>query len=143
MSMDWNTLINLDPWKYFKLPEEEEQRLRLLFTVKVGPTGMEKLVEGVLLDKSYDDPIGHRDKVVLGIGDAKQMAGVTLFIIGDFIAQYNELGRRYRLPLLPKEIMPFFRYPYHLFQDLNLKNQYKIVKQLNKRFKRGLVIHGI
>jgi len=140
--MNWETLISLDPWKYFNLPDEEEQRLRLLFTVKVGPKGVEKLVEGILLDQSYDDPIGHRDKLIPGIGDAKQMAGAMLFIVGDFIAQYNELGGRYKLPFLPKEIMHFFRYPYHMFQDLNLKNQRQIVKQLNKRFKRGLHIHG-
>jgi len=140
--MNWETLISLDPWKYFNLPDEEEQRLRLLFTIKVGPAGVEKLVNGILLDMSYDDPVGHPEKVVKGIGDAKQMAGAMLFIVGDFIAQYNTLGRRYRLPLLPKEIMPFFRYPYHLFQDLNLKNQRQIVKALNKKYKRGLVIHG-
>lgn len=140
--MDWEKFISLDPWKYFKLPDEEEKRLLLLFAVKVGPRGIEKLVDGILLDMSYDDPVGHADKVVLGIGDTKQMAAAVLFIVGDFIAQYNKLGRRYKLPLLPKEIMNFFRYPYHLFQDLNLKNQYKIVKALNKKYKRGLVIYG-
>ena len=142
MPMDWNALINLDPWKYFNLPEEEEQRLRFLFTVKVGPSGVEKLVDSILFDMSYDDPYRHPDKAICGIGDAKQIAGAMLFIVGDFIAQYNNLGRRYKLPLLPKEIMPFFRYPYHLYQDLNLKNQYKIGKQLNKKYKRGLHIYG-
>lgn len=140
--MDWNTLINLDPWKYFKLPDEEEQRLRVLFTVKVGPTGLEKFVDSILFDMSYDDPYRHPEKAIYGIGDTKQIAGATLFVVGDFIAQYNKLGRRYKLPLLPKEIMGFFRYPYHLFQDLNLKNQYKVIKALNKKYKRGLVIYG-
>ena len=140
--MSWETLINLDPWKYFKLPEEEEQRLRVLFTIKVGPTGLEKFVDSILFDMSHDDPYCHPEKAICGIGDTKQMAGAMLFIIGDFIAQHNKLGRRYKLPLLPKEIMGFFRYPYHLFQDLNLKNQHQIVKALNKKYKRGLHIYG-
>lgn len=139
--MDWGAFAKQDPWAYFNLPPEEEQRLRMLFTVKVGMriTGV---VDSILLDMSYDDPIGHPEKLVKGIGDAKQIAGAMLFIVGDFIAQYHKLGRRYKLPLLPKEIMPFFRYPYHLFQDLNLSNQHKIVKRLNKRYKRGLEIYG-
>ena len=141
--MNLETLINLDPWKYFKLPQEEEDRLRVLFTLKVGSSGLVKLVDSILFDMSYDDPIGHPEKAIYGIGDTKQIAGATLFVVGDFIAQYNNLGWRYKLPLLPKEIMCFFRYPYHLFQDLNLKNQRKIVKALNKKYKRGLPIHGI
>ena len=140
--MNFETLINLDPWKYFNLPQEEEDRLRVLFTLKVGTLGLEKFVDLILFDMSYDDPYRHPEKAICGIGDTKQIAGAMLFIIGDFIAQYNELGRRYKLPLLPKEIMCFFRYPYHLFQDLNLKNQRKIVKALNKKYKRGLAIHG-
>ena len=140
--MSGDNYINSDPWKYFKLPEEEEGRLRMLFTIKVGVGGLEKLVDAILLDMSYDDPTRHPEKAVFGIGDEKQIAGAMLFIVGDFIAQYNTLGNRYKLPLLPKEIMHFFRYPYHLFQDLNLKNQYQVVKKLNKNYKRGLVIHG-
>lgn len=142
MSTDWNNFINQDPWKYFGLPAEEEERLRMLFTTKVGADKLAKFVDSILYDMSYDDPKRHPEKFVPGIGDSKQIAGAMLFIIGDFIAQYNELGRRYKLPLLPKEIMGFFRYPYCEFRDMNLKSQYRIIKTLNKKYKRGLVIYG-
>ena len=141
--IDWDTFINQDPWAYFKLPPEEEKRLRTLFTVKVGPHGMVNLVDSILHDLTHDDPKRHPEKFIPGIGDSKQIAGATLFVIGDFIAQYNELGRRYKLPLLPKEIMGFFRHPYNQFCDLNLKAQHRIVRALNKKYKRGLMIHGI
>jgi len=141
VSIDWKAFVEQDPWAYYKLPQEEEDRLRAVFSAKVGGK-ITVLVDSILLDMTYDDPVHHPERVILGIGSPKQIAGAMLFVVGDFIAQYNKLGRRYKLPLLPKEIMPFFRYPYHLFQDLNRRNQEKIVKQLNKRYKRGLVIHG-
>ena len=140
--IDWTALINQDPWAYFNLPPDEEARLRILFTAKVGPHGMVKFVDSILYDLTYDDPKRHPEKFITGIGDSKQIAGATLFVVGDFIAQYNKLGRRYKLPLLPKEIMGFFRHPYNQFQDLNLKSQYRIVKALNKNYKRGLEIYG-
>ena len=142
MSIDWNNFANQDPWAYFKLPPEEEQRLKVLFTAMVGPLKLPPLVDSILLDMSYDDPVRHPEKAVFGIGDAAQIAGATLYVVGDFIGQYHKLGGRYKVPLLPKEIMPFFRHPYNQFQDMNLQAQYRTVKQLNKNHKRGLVIHG-
>ena len=141
--MNINELITNSPWDYFGLPPEEETRLRGLFTDKVGPLRLPAVVDAILLDMSHDDAIGHRDKVIAGIGNTVQIAAANLFIVGDFIAQYHKLGRRYRVPLLPKEMMGIFRYPYYLFQDLNLNAQRKIVKTLNKKHKRGLVINGI
>ena len=139
--INWDTLINLDPWKYFKLPPEEEMRLCGLFAVKVGPNGLGKLMDRILYDQTFDDPKGNPHKFIPGIGDAKQIAGATLYIVGDFIGQYHKLGWRYKVPLLPKEIMVFFRPPYNEFQDMNLRNQRKVVKALNKKHKRGLSLH--
>jgi len=135
-------MIAEDPWKYFGLPPEEEQRLRELFTKKVGPLRLPAVVDAILLGKEHDDPIGHRDILIPGIGNTIQIAGANLFIVGDFIAQYHKLGRRYKLPLLPKEIMGFFRHPYNLFHDLNLDAQRRVIKSLNKKHKRGLVINA-
>lgn len=141
--MDVNKLIADSPWDYFGLPPGEEQRLRALFTDMVGPLRLPAVVDAILLDPSHDNPLTHPEKVVYGIGNTAQIAAANLFIVGDFIAQYHKLGKRYRLPLLPKEMMGIFRHPYNLFQDLNWNAQSKIIKALNKKHKRGLVIDGI
>ena len=138
--MDINKLRVDSPWDYFGLPPEEEQRLRALFEDKVGPLRLPAVVDAILHDMSRDDPMKHPGQVILGIGNTAQVAAANLFIVGDFIAQYHKLGRRYKLPLLPREIMGIFRHPYNLFQDLNLNNQRRIIKGLNKKYKRGLVI---
>ncbi len=141
--MDVNKLIADSPWDYFGWPSDEEQRLRALFTEKVGPLRLPAVVDAILLDMSHDSPLTHPEKAIYGIGNTAQVAAANLFVVGDFIAQYHKLGRRYRLPLLPREIMGIFRYPYNLFQDLNMNAQSKTIKALNKKHKRGLVIDGI
>lgn len=133
-------LIADSPWSYFGLPSEEETRLRALFENKVGPLRLPAVVDAILHDMTHDRALRNPGQVILGIGNATQIAGANLFIVGDFIAQYHNLGRRYKLPLLPKGIMGFFRHPYNLFQDLNPGNQRRIIKALNKKHKRGLTI---
>jgi len=136
-------LIADNPWDYFGLPPEEEARLRALFEDKVGPLRLPAVVDAILHDMSHDRPRSHPGQVILGIGNATQIAGANLFIVGDFIAQYHKLGRRYKLPLLPTGIMSFFRYPYNQFQDLNPRNQRRVIKALNKKHKRGLIIDNV
>jgi len=141
--MDANELIADNPWDYFGLPPEEETRLRALFEDKVGPLKLPAVVDAILHDLSHDSPRTNPGQVIVGIGNAMQIAGANLFIVGDFIAQYHKLGRRYKLPLLPTGIMGFFRHPYNLFQDLNPGNQRRVIKALNKKYKRGLTIDNV
>lgn len=141
--MDANQLVADNPWDYFGLPPEEETRLRALFEDKVGPLGLPAIVDAILHDMSHDRPRSNPGGVILGIGNTTQIAGANLFIVGDFIAQYHNLGRHYKLPLLPFWIMGFFRHPYNLFQDLNSGNQRRVIKALHKKHKRGLTIDNI
>jgi len=133
-------LVTADAWEYFDLPPDEEQRLRGLFTTMVGPLRLPDLVDTILHDASHDTPFS--PSPIYGIGDSVQIAAAMLYIIADFIGQYHKLGRRYKVPLLPVEIMKFFKYPWNQFRDMNMAAQKRVARDMTKKYKRGSILNA-